>query len=121
MLLPDAASSGLFKRRRYGLFNALLRTPGMVAEEIERDVSARNLLAFSGYDQNPKTKASSLPLGHQRLVEIARALALSPRLVVMDEPAAGLNPKEVDDLDRLIFRMRSCNIAVLLVEHHMDL
>ena len=109
------------ERRRYGLFNALLRTPGMVAEEIERDVSARNLLAFSGYDQNPKTKASSLPLGHQRLVEIARALALSPRLVVMDEPAAGLNPKEVDDLDRLIFRMRSCNIAVLLVEHHMDL
>jgi branched-chain amino acid transport system permease protein len=109
------------ERRRYGLFNALLRTPRLVAEEIERDVSARNLLAFSGYNQNPKTKASALPLGHQRLVEIARALALSPRLVVMDEPAAGLNPKEVDDLDRLVFRMRSCNISVLLVEHHMDL
>jgi branched-chain amino acid transport system permease protein len=107
--------------RRYGLFNALLRTPRLVAEEIERDVSARNLLAFAGYDQNPKAKANSLPLGHQRLVEIARALALSPRLVVMDEPAAGLNPREVDDLDRLISRMRSCNIAVLLVEHHMDL
>jgi branched-chain amino acid transport system permease protein len=108
-------------RRREGLFNALLRTPRLVAEEIERHVSARKLLAFTGYDQNPKIKASSLPLGHQRLVEIARALALSPRLIVMDEPAAGLNPREVDDLDRLIFRMRSSNIAVLLVEHHMDL
>ncbi|MEH2478017.1 branched-chain amino acid transport system permease protein [Nitrobacteraceae bacterium AZCC 2146] len=105
----------------YGLFNALLRMPRLMAEEAKRDAKARNLLAFAGYDGNLRAKANSLPLGHQRLVEIARALALAPRLIVMDEPAAGLNPKEVDDLDHLIARMRRCNIAVLLVEHHMDL
>jgi ABC-type branched-subunit amino acid transport system ATPase component len=92
-----------------------------MTDEAERNAKARNLLAFTGYDQDLKAKANSLPIGHQRLVEIARALALSPRLVIMDEPAAGLNPREVDDLDRLIARMRGCNIAVLLVEHHMDL
>lgn len=113
--------AGFPEQGRYGLLNALLRTPRLMAEEAERDSRARNLLAFAGYDGDLRAKANSLPLGHQRLVEIARALAPAPRLVVMDEPAAGLNPREVDDLDRLIARMRSCNIAVLLVEHHMDL
>jgi branched-chain amino acid transport system permease protein len=113
--------AGFPEQGRYGLLNALLRTPRLMTDEAERNAKARNLLAFTGYDQDLKAKANSLPIGHQRLVEIARALALSPRLVIMDEPAAGLNPREVDDLDRLIARMRGCNIAVLLVEHHMDL
>jgi len=113
--------AGFPEQGRCGLLHALLRTPRLMAEEAERNAKARNLLAFTGYDGDLAAKAKSLPLGHQRLVEIARALALSPRLLVMDEPAAGLNPKEIDDLDRLIARMRTCNIAVLLVEHHMDL
>jgi branched-chain amino acid transport system permease protein len=66
-------------------------------------------------------RANSLPFGHQRIVEIARALALDPVLLAMDEPAAGLNPSEVDALDDLITRIRARGIAVLLVEHHMDL
>jgi ABC-type branched-subunit amino acid transport system ATPase component len=113
--------AGFPEKGRYGLLNALLRTPRLMTDEADRNAKARNLLAFAGYNQDLQAKANSLPLGHQRLVEIARALAFSPRLVIMDEPAAGLNPSEVDDLDRLIARMRSCNIAVLLVEHHMDL
>jgi branched-chain amino acid transport system permease protein len=74
-----------------------------------------------GYPGDPEALARSLPFGHQRLVEIARALALDPKLLAMDEPAAGLNPKEVEDLDELITRIRARGTAVLLVEHHMDL
>ena len=70
---------------------------------------------------DPDARAGSLPFGHQRLVEIARALALEPLLLAMDEPAAGLNPSEVDALDELITRIRARGIAVLLIEHHMDL
>lgn len=113
--------AGFPEQGRFGLLNALLRTPRLMKDEAERDAKARNLLAFAGYEGDLHAKANSLPLGYQRLVEIARALALAPKLVVMDEPAAGLNPKEVDDLDHLIARLRECNIAVLLVEHHMDL
>ena len=62
-----------------------------------------------------------MPFGHQRLVEIARALAMDPLLIAMDEPAAGLNPKEVEELDELITRISARGSAILLVEHHMDL
>ncbi|MBN9440690.1 branched-chain amino acid ABC transporter ATP-binding protein/permease [Bosea sp. (in: a-proteobacteria)] len=111
-----------FARHGEGLFaENLVLTPRLVAAERDRHERARSLLDFVGYDGDLTAKASSLPLGHQRLVEIARALALHPRLIVMDEPAAGLNPKEVDDLDELIRRIGERGIAVLLVEHHMDL
>ena len=79
------------------------------------------MLDFVGFKADPDALANSLPFGHQRLVEIARALAMEPMLIVMDEPAAGLNPKEVEDLDELITRISTRGSAVLLVEHHMDL
>jgi ABC-type branched-subunit amino acid transport system ATPase component len=84
-------------------------------------MAAQKLLAFVGFQGDPRALANSLPFGHQRLVEIARALALAPDLIAMDEPAAGLNPREIEDLDLLITRIRNRGIAVLLVEHHMDL
>jgi branched-chain amino acid transport system permease protein len=121
MTVLQNVMTGFRNRGSFGLLHALLRTPHLIVDECDRDAKARGLLAFVGYDGDLKAKANSLPLGHQRLVEIARALALSPRFIVMDEPAAGLNPKEVDDLDDLITRMRDHDIAVLLVEHHMDL
>ena len=80
--------------------------------------AARSSSALKG---DPQALASSLPFGHQRLVEIARALAMDPILIAMDEPAAGLNPKEVEDLDELITRISARGSAILLVEHHMDL
>ena len=96
-------------------------TPRLQREEATRRAVALDLLAFVGFSGDPHALASSLPFGHQRLVEIARALAMSPALIAMDEPAAGLNPKEVQDLDDLITRISARGIAVLLVEHHMDL
>jgi branched-chain amino acid transport system permease protein len=62
-----------------------------------------------------------MPFGVQRLIEIARALALNPLMLIMDEPAAGLNPMEVEQLTSLIAAIRDRGVAVLLVEHHMDL
>ena len=103
------------------LFDCLFATPRLRREEYERHVKARALLDFVGYRGDCEVKASSLPLGHQRLVEIARALALDPHIIVMDEPAAGLNPAEVSELEQLVLRISQQGIGILLVEHHMKM
>jgi len=113
-----AAFPGQTKGR---MLDSALITPRLRREEAKRRAAAEDLLAFVGYGGDPQVAASSLPFGHQRLVEIARALALNPRLMAMDEPAAGLNPKEIEELDALITRISARGVAVLLVEHHMDL
>ena len=113
-----AAFPGQTKGR---MLDSALITPRLRREEAKRRAAAEDLLAFVGYGGDPQVAASSLPFGHQRLVEIARALALNPRLMAMDEPAAGLNPKEIEELDALITRISTRGVAVLLVEHHMDL
>ena len=111
-----------FPRQTEGrLLDGLLTTPRLRREEAQRLVTARELLEFVGYRGDLNMPANSLPFGHQRLVEIARALATAPILIAMDEPAAGLNQTEVEELDRLITRISARGIAVLLVEHHMDL
>jgi branched-chain amino acid transport system permease protein len=111
-----------FQGRSSGrLLESFLVSSRLVREEEERRMAALELLAFVGFQGDPRALANSLPFGHQRLVEIARALALAPSLIAMDEPAAGLNPREIEDLDLLITRIRDSGIAVLLVEHHMDL
>ena len=101
--------------------DSALITPRLRREEAARRAAALELLDFVGFKADPDALANSLPFGHQRLVEIARALAMEPMLIAMDEPAAGLNPKEVEDLDELITRISTRGSAVLLVEHHMDL
>jgi len=106
-------------RRR--LLDSAICSARLRREEEGRREAALALLAFVGYPGSPAAQAKSLPFGHQRLVEIARALALGPVLLAMDEPAAGLNPTEVAALDTLITRIRARGTAVLLVEHHMDL
>jgi branched-chain amino acid transport system ATP-binding protein/branched-chain amino acid transport system permease protein len=103
------------------LLDSIVLTPRLRREEAARHAAALELLSFVGFSGDPHALASSLPFGHQRLVEIARALAMQQTLIAMDEPAAGLNPKEVQDLDELITRICARGIAVLLVEHHMDL
>jgi ABC-type branched-subunit amino acid transport system ATPase component len=112
---------GFQGRSRGRLLDSFLLSSRLVREEGERRMAAQKLLAFVGFQGDPRALANSLPFGHQRLVEIARALALAPDLIAMDEPAAGLNPREIEDLDLLITRIRNRGIAVLLVEHHMDL
>jgi branched-chain amino acid transport system permease protein len=103
------------------MLDSILITPRLRRDEERHRAAAKELLAFVGFEGDPGVPANSLPFGHQRLVEIARALAIDPALVAMDEPAAGLNPKEIHDLDLLITRIRARGIAVLLVEHHMEL
>jgi branched-chain amino acid transport system permease protein len=82
---------------------------------------ALELLNFVGYKGKSEELAKNLPFGHQRLVEIARALALNPFLLLMDEPAAGLTGREIKDLDNLINNIRRFGITILLIEHHVDL
>jgi branched-chain amino acid transport system ATP-binding protein/branched-chain amino acid transport system permease protein len=113
--------AGFPGQTRHRLLDSLVATPRLRREEAWRREVARELLAFVGYGRDPDARAGSLPLGYRRLVEIARALALEPLLLAMDEPAAGLNPSEVDELDDVITRIRARGTAVLLVEHHMEL
>jgi ABC-type branched-subunit amino acid transport system ATPase component len=79
------------------------------------------ILAFVGYKGSAHERAKNLAFGHRRQVEIARALAARPALLLLDEPAAGLAASETDDLGGLIRQMREAGIAVLLVGHHMEL
>jgi len=117
----DNVRLGFAPRSDKLLFDCLVASPRMARKDHEMRADAESLLQFVGYAGDPNAPAASLPLGHQRLVEIARALASNPLLVVMDEPAAGLNPTEVNELKTLIRKIGDHGIAVLLVEHHMDL
>jgi branched-chain amino acid transport system ATP-binding protein len=106
--------------RKHGLFAALLRTPTFMREEKSFNEQALHLLDLLGLADLAHETAANLPYGSQRRLEIARALATQPRLLLLDEPAAGMNPLEAQDLMRLIRRLRDeFGCAVLLVEHNM--
>lgn len=104
-----------------GLFSAFLRPPSARREEREVDARARELLAFVGLQHKADDDASGLSYGQQRLLEMARALAADPRLVLLDEPAAGLNGEESAALSRIIRRIADEGTTVLLIEHDMTL
>ena len=93
----------------------------MAAREVALRAEAQGLLAFVGYTGSPHERARNLAFGHRRLVEIARALAARPALLLLDEPSAGLAAAEIEGLGQLIRRVREAGIAVLLVGHHMEL
>jgi len=105
-----------------GLRAAVLQLPFREAEE-ERGmrVHALDLLEFFGLAGVQDAKASDLSYGDQRKLEMARALATRPRLLLLDEPAAGLNPRETEELDAMITRMRDRGMTIILVEHDMRL
>jgi branched-chain amino acid transport system ATP-binding protein len=79
------------------------------------------VLAFFGLADKQNAKASDLPYGDQRKLEMARALATQPRLLLLDEPAAGMNPPETEELDEIITRIRDRGVTIVLVEHDMRL
>ena len=91
------------------------------SEEAEAERAAGALLAFMGLSGKHNELAKNLPYGDQRKLEIARAMATKPRLLLLDEPAAGMNPSETADLMELIRKIRDRGITVLLIEHHMSL
>ena len=105
--------------RRSGLAH-LLATPGARAEAGAVRSQADALLRFVGLEDAAEQLARNLSYGHQRRLEIARALATGPRLLLLDEPAAGMNESECEELIGLIRRIRDQGVTILLVEHHMQ-
>lgn len=108
-------------RTRSELISALFRTPAYYREEREIAQSARERLQFVGLLKNANDMAGSLPYGGQRRLEIARALATEPRLLLLDEPTAGMSHAESLEMVELIQRIASEGVTVLLIEHRMSL
>ncbi len=112
---------GRHMRTRAGVFGAVLRTRGARAEEAAIEARAQELLEYVGIGHRANDVARSLPYGDQRRLEIARALATEPKLLALDEPAAGMNASETVVLRKLIEKIRDDGITVLLIEHDMKL
>ena len=120
MTALENASLGLHAGTRSGIFAALARTPGQRREEREIAQAALRALEFVGLAAQAHVAAAKLPYGHRRLLEIARAMVAQPALLLLDEPAAGLNQTEAVNLSGLIRRIRDQGTTIVLVEHHMD-
>ena len=111
---------GLHANTQSEVFHSLLRTRRQRQEEREIADRAREALDFVGLLGSADAVAGSLPYGHQRLLEIARAFVAKPKLILADEPAAGLNGAEASRLVGLIRRIQAAGVSVMLVEHHMQ-
>jgi len=110
---------GMDRRLATGFLPALLALPSALAERARARADAMKLLEFVGLADKAEDAAGNLPYGHQRRLEIARALASRPDVILLDEPAAGMNPTETVDLMRLIKAIRDEGTTVVLIEHHM--
>jgi len=107
-------------RTKSELVEALLRTRSFMREEKEIEDSAKSVLDFVGLLRSGNQLAKNLPYGDQRRLEIARALATEPSLLLLDEPTAGMNPRECTDLMDLIYKIQKKNITVIIIEHQMN-
>lgn len=107
-------------QRGYGLFSAIATLPRFRRAEQRMRERARELLDLADVVKDADRQAGTLPYGHRRLVEIARALALDPTLLLLDEPAAGMNDAETENLAHLVTKILRPGLAVLVVEHNMD-
>lgn len=117
----DNVKVGCHLQGKAGLFAALLQPASSRREEADVDARARALLAFAGLETFADEPASGLPYGRQRMLELARAMAAGPKLILLDEPAAGLNTEESAALSRIIRRIAQDGTSVLLIEHDMTL
>ncbi|MCC7086231.1 MAG: ATP-binding cassette domain-containing protein [Pirellulales bacterium] len=111
---------GLDRRQSRNVLRMMLRTPGLKREMRQMRQLAIESLQFVGLESKANSLAGSLAYGDQRRLEIARALATQPKLLLLDEPAAGMNPTETGELIALIRRIRESGVTVLLIEHHMN-
>jgi ABC-type branched-subunit amino acid transport system ATPase component len=117
--LVENVTVGMDRRLRTGFLPAILALPSAIAERRKARGDALTLLEFVGLADKAEDAAGNLPYGHQRRLEIARALASRPDVILLDEPAAGMNPTETVDLMRLIKAIRDNGTTVVLIEHHM--
>ena len=122
MTVEDNVRIGLHNQIPYGMFSGVLRLPPYWIGERKQHEKAMDLLSIFHMENLADEKAGSLPYGAQRRLEIVRALATNPSLLLLDEPAAGMNPKETEELMDNIIRIRDqFQIAIMLIEHDMNL
>jgi branched-chain amino acid transport system ATP-binding protein len=124
-LFPDMSALenvlvGVDAHSKTSVLGAIGRIPRARREETEGRARALELLQLVGIDEYAEVAAKNLPYGHQRRLEIARALGTKPQLLCLDEPAAGFNPAEKQELNELILKVRSQGYTVLLIEHDMN-
>ena len=121
MSVLDNVKVGLHNQIQYGMWTGILRLPAYKEKEHEMNREAKKLLKIFDLDGKADLKASQLPYGEQRKLEIARALATNPKLLLLDEPAAGMNPNETEELMQTVRSVRDqFGIAILLIEHDMN-
>lgn len=122
MSVLDNVKAGLHNRNSYGTMTGILRLPKYFKVEKQMDEEALRLLKVFDLDKEADYLASNLPYGKQRKLEIARALATNPKLLLLDEPAAGMNPNETEELMNTIRFVRDeFDMTILLIEHDMKL
>lgn len=122
MTVEDNVRIGLHNQIKYGMGSGILRLPSFWKGERKQHEKALELLSIFDMQDMADVKAGSLPYGAQRRLEIVRALATNPSLLLLDEPAAGMNPHETDELMHTIINIRDqFQIAVMLIEHDMNL
>ncbi len=122
MTVLDNVKVGAHSRTRSGFLANALRLPGVRREEHAQERAAAEVIRFVGLEDIAEVPAASLPFATLKRVEAARALAVRPKLLLLDEPAGGLNHEEVEILGRLIRQIRDqLGVTILLVEHHMNL
>ena len=111
---------GMHSRLKGGILRSIIRTPGLKREEKAAFERARELLQFSGLQRREDEIARSLPYGDQRRLEVARALATEPKLLLLDEPTAGMNPQETAAFTEFVAKLRSEEkLTILMIEHDM--
>jgi ABC-type branched-subunit amino acid transport system ATPase component len=121
MTVLDNLLVGEHCRLRASVAGAVFRPPSVVREEARAHARARELLDFVGLGAKADELAKNLPYGDQRRLEIGRALATEPKLLLLDEPTAGMNPRETETLTEFIGLLRrELGLSVLLIEHHME-
>lgn len=118
----DNVKTGMYNQTKYSIFTSILRLPKYYRVEKKADEEALQLLDIFELKEDARTIAGNLSYGAQRRLEIARALATEPKLLLLDEPAAGMNPQETEDLMKMIRTVRDhFHISILLIEHDMQL
>jgi branched-chain amino acid transport system ATP-binding protein len=121
MTVLENVMMGRHTRTRSGFLAGMLNAPWTWREQSQTEVKARAILDDLGLAAHTNETACNLPFGRQRLVEFARALATEPSLLLLDEPAAGLNIYETQELSQLILKIRDTGVTCLVVEHDMSL
>jgi len=121
MTVLENVQVGMHCRTKSGAVRALFKTPFEIQEEKEISEKSREILDLMGLAGFSNDYAGNLPYGGQRRLEIARALATQPKVLLLDEPAAGMNPRETAELMDLIMRLRDTGLTIFLVEHDMRL